>query len=421
MPAAVADYLRQCSRFTRNARLYLVLTSITGVYWGLSGVVANLFLLVRGFQEGFLGTLVVASSAAGVIAAMPAARFVNNRGRQAGLYACLIVGLLGTSAILAGPTAVVVGAVVLIGVSNALVGVVQSPLLTDESQPAERPHLFSVSAALMIGAGVVGAWLGGWLPGRYASLTGLPADSAPALRFALAIGALLFLLALLPVAWMRLGQGRAVPTRGSLLAIPRVSDTAMAWRVSAVALLWGIGAGLIAPFFNVFFNRHLGASPGQIGSLMAWNSLMAAVGALLSPLAVRRFGKVSTMAGAFILSVPLTLTMVSTRAIWPAAAAMWIRGALTFGVNPVFGNHTMELFPPEDRAAVSGLINISWTVGWALSAQLAGLIMESGNYILPYYIAAGFYIILGLAYRLFFGRGSKPAIPSAKAGEPAAA
>lgn len=69
-------------------------------------------------------------------------------------------------------------------------------------------------------------------------------------------------------------------------------------KLSMVSIFWGAGAGLVVPFFNVYFTRRFGASPAVVGAILSWNSAVGAVGALLSALVSQRLGRVGTVCAA---------------------------------------------------------------------------------------------------------------------------
>jgi predicted MFS family arabinose efflux permease len=63
----------------------------------------------------------------------------------------------------------------------------------------------------------------------------------------------------------------------------------------------------------------------------------------------------------------------------------------------------MESLPSALRARASSLINMVWNIGWALSATLAGVVIEHFGYAVPFYITAGLYggaaLTMYLAFR----------------------
>lgn len=103
------------------------------------------------------------------------------------------------------------------------------------------------------------------------------------------------------------------------------------------------------------------------------------------------------------MTAPIALGISAALALWPAAALVWLRGSAAFGLNPVFSNHMMELTPPRLRATVSSLASMTWTMGWAAGAQVAGVIMERGNYMSPYWLSSALYASMAVSYFAFFG------------------
>jgi predicted MFS family arabinose efflux permease len=87
-----------------------------------------------------------------------------------------------------------------------------------------------------------------------------------------------------------------------------------------------------------------------------------------------------------------------------AAVSFWLRATLMQGSTPLIQTFVMEAMPPPLRARATSLINLVWNVGWAVSATLAGTVIERFGYAMPFYATATLYFIAATTFWLAFRR-----------------
>ena len=81
--------------------------------------------------------------------------------------------------------------------------------------------------------------------------------------------------------------------------------------------------------------------------------------------------------------------------------------------TPLMQAFVMEVLPQELRARSSSLNNLLWNLGWAVSALLAGVIIERFGYAIPFYVTATLYLTAALTfYGAFRGRPEPSATPA---------
>jgi MFS family permease len=175
-------------------------------------------------------------------------------------------------------------------------------------------------------------------------------------------------------------------------------------RLVLVNILIGIGAGMIVPFFNVYFHKVLSASEGQIGVIFAVGQVVMVFGLLCIPRLTERFGKVRTIAMSELLSIPFLILIAFTMNIYLAGFAYIMRMTLMNMANPAIQSFNMEIVAEQERATVSSLTSMGWNVFLALSTFASGIMMSQANYLLPYMITCVVYFIAAVAYYVFFLR-----------------
>ncbi len=161
--------------FRPNARLYLLNVVIAGVATGVFRLLFNFFVLSRGYDEALLGNLVTVNNFTALLVALPIGYAADLLGRKRSLILSGAVTALSVVFMVLAPSpAMLYGANVLFGISQALAAVTNSPFLMENSGEQERTYLFSFSSGLQMASQSVGNWLGGVMPGWVAGAVGCP-------------------------------------------------------------------------------------------------------------------------------------------------------------------------------------------------------------------------------------------------------
>jgi MFS family permease len=398
----IAEYVAFVRGFSPTARLYLWSSGLTALAQGVTGVVMNLYLVRMGLGESFLGALASYSSLAAALFALPAGRASDRYGRRLALLASGVVGVAATVAQVVRPVAgVLVPATFIAGATFAVAMVSGGPLLVEASGDRDRTHLFGFHSALTLGLMVVGNSTGGYLPKFFGALYGVRTDAAVALRATLYMGLALYLLALIPLLSMRETPRReATPQTVRVTAAGgrrrgpawlALSDPDLVRKLLLPQALVALGAGLIVPLQNVFMDRYLRASPAQIGVVFGLTSAATGIGSLAAPLLARRLGKIRAVTTCQLASLPFMALMGVTSRFGLYSAASLVRSSLMNLAGPLISSFSLEVVRSGERATVSSLINMFWSLGWAVSAWAGGWVMQNVSYPLPYGLALIFY------------------------------
>ncbi|MBT9157767.1 MAG: Quinolone resistance protein NorB [Firmicutes bacterium] len=395
------EYGARIKAFSRNARLFLLAGLLGALYQQVYGVLGNLFLLEAGLSADFLGLMIAVSSVSNAVFSLPAGMLSDRFGRKRVVISGALLAITGQLILVLWPTpSLALLSALIAGAGGAVLMVSTSPFLAENSTAEERAHLFSVNAATWTVSGVIGSFLGGALPLMWARIMGSAPDSLIAYRLTLFTA--LFLLAVSVVPYYALEERREPKraTHREKLRLVLPSRELMV-RLLVPEIILGFGAGMIIPFLNVYFARQLGASAAQIGGIFSVMSLVTTVALLCAPLLEGRYGTVKAAVYTRILSVPLLLTIALTNTLWIGAVAAWFRSALMNASMPLVSKFNMEVASPGERATLSSLVSMTWTVGWALGARLGGRWMEIYSYNFPYFFTAALYVISAFVFYYF--------------------
>jgi MFS family permease len=404
-------------RFQRNAVLYLQTISMSSLAQGAFGVIQGLYILSLGFNEEVLGTVLSFRMLLTAIASVPAGIISDRVGRKPVLVAAGLLttaGYLGMS-VVSAPSLMVLFSC-LVGVAQACQQTSGAPLLAESSTAEDRAKLFGVNFSLSMAVNMIGSLLGGFLPDQLRSF-----GMVRAYRISLAVFSLITLAGVTPAIRIAEKKQRAQSSEEpgglsawkiaaqELVSLYKTASQKTVMSLLFYNLLIGFGAGLVLPYVNVFISRKLGVDTAVVGVIQSFSQGATALAALLSPVLADRFGRVATVVGTQIASIPFLLLIALPPNIYLVSFALFMRSALMNMSNPVASTFSMEIVGPENRGKVSSLSRIADNLTRALSAVVAGYIMANWSYEIPYFFTAITYFLASVVYYRAFRGWSAPA------------
>lgn len=431
----VINTFQQYRHFQRNARLYLLSNAMSGMTMGIFQVLYNLYLTSLGYRADFVGAVIFVATAGAGLAIIPVGLCVDRwSGKWLLIGSSLLIGLVGVGAILFRQPGPLLVSAFLTGVVTACLLVINAPFLTRNSQPAERPDLFSLNIVLTQITLVAGEILGGALPLWFmhsawlmaplpAWLNWLLASQAQPRSYQLAmlVAGLIAIPSFLPLFLLREEPRQARSPEAQSSPVQRFPwrtwrSSAQAWTrpaflytllfspffiLTLVQTLTGLGAGLFIPYFNLFFVDHLKASSALFGLIDGIANGLLALTTLLAPWLARKIGRVNSIVLTRLSSLPLMLAIGLTGSLSLAAALYPLREGLmdmSAGVLLVF---SMEEVAEQHRGIANSIYQTAYQVAWAITSSLGGLIIVSTGYGLLFVGAAFCYLT---AILLLWGR-----------------
>lgn len=153
----------------------------------------------------------------------------------------------------------------------------------------------------------------------------------------------------------------------------------------AVMFFVMVGFGIIIPVLP-FYAENMGASPAELGLLMAVYSLMQL---LFSPMWGRvsdRIGrKPVMMIGIFGLAISFFMMALSSQ-LWMLFAARIIGGFLSSANMPTVMAYVADITTDEDRGKGMGIIGASVGLGFIFGPAIGGVFSKTGLN-MPFYVA----------------------------------
>lgn len=415
----IKRYLIRMTSFSTNCRMFIFSNSMLS--FGISSieVFLGLYFLELKFREDFIGTYYAVSTGTSAILLLLAGRLSDRIGRTASFYITLAGHCAGYSLLFMYQSRAAIFTCAFInGASAALRACTSAPFLHENARPSELDYVYSASASYMLMGAMFGNVFGGYLPitlTKLAPAVGVAGISAAAsYRYSILISMALILVSALPL--FRITKN-ATPAASSASDVAERNPAASAAAEAGDArplksgrrlyrkfviytFLIGCGAGLIVPFFNIYFAQKFGLDSGRIGVIFMVANILTAVSMLMTPAITVRYGKIRSIVFMELASLPFLLTLGVSGSFSMCVVSYLMRNALMNMNNPVFTNFIMENTDKDQRGRVNSIVTLGDNFSRTVSTYISGRLMTDHGVGLPYFLTAGFY--LGAALFAYF-------------------
>lgn len=372
---------------------------ILGLAMSVADLLFNFYLVSLGYGTDTAGLLSTVYRFAGVVAGIPIGMLIDRAGAQRALRIGAATYALGWVALLMVTNiwALVVAQAV-IGASGLLAMTAVVPLLANVTPSEHRASIFGLNAGAALVIGLVGGTVGGLLPGLLSSLAAVGPQSTTAYRMALISVVVLGLLALIPVL-RKIELLPEEPSRTRPAGAEQTHDRlplGFLVRMTIPALLLGVGAGVFLPFQNLFFRQQFLLPDAAVGTILACGALTMGLGAMFGSPIARRLGL--KRAAAFLrLGAAAPMLLMLSPVLIPAVIGFFIRGACIGASFPLSDAYSMQLISARNRGKLVSTTSMAWSLGWAATSSVAGLIEKQYGFTPLLLIAAVSYILSAIA------------------------
>ncbi len=331
-----------------------------------------------------------------------------------------ILGMLLITKFKSVPVVAISASIVMIGV--CMFDAILSPFLTCFTTEENREKVFSTTLWTNTAGMIVGTWSGGKLIAyRFAQRLGISYDQARELtekiksfdpvqlqayiaahRDALLMYIIVAILCLIPILFIK-----EIPTDYRSSKTKKKKEK-LNWGAFlnkyivlfvVFAFLIRLGASLITPYFSVFLSR-MGIDRATTSSLISYQYFAMVIFIIISPWIVKRIGRVTSLGGLALLSIPFMLIIANGAAfgahmVLAVGLGLFFRSGFMNAALPVQQSLPMEFVTKDARPAYNSVIYI--VQGFA--QVIAGIIGETFIFGLPngygkaYYVTAVIYTI----------------------------
>lgn len=408
-------YWQAIRQFNRSILLYLVyFGAVAFAYFGVQGVVLNLYLLRSGYGPDFIGVLLGSGQIIWAVFAFPAGaigtRFGVKRAMVLGMVILAVSMLFMLAVELLPPPVRPAGLMItwmLSWVGAALGAVNGAPYLMAVTSEQNRSYAFAAQQTVMAAAGFLGSLIAGILPGLIASMMSVSLDSPAPYRFALLLAPAAYIIGF--AAFSRAGHAEA-SVHSQVEKVKSQIPLGFFIFLGVVITFQALSEGTVRTFFNVYLDQELSLLPGMIGLIIGSSQLALILISLVTPLLLSRIGTHKS-----IMLTSLGLSLFNVLLAWlstgfgAAFAFMGFTGMLTM-MATARGMFSQEAVSERWRTTTSAIATIGMATGWATASWLSGAWINTIGFGGLFLSGAGFALvsfILMAAYLRRFNVTSK--------------
>ncbi len=371
----------------RRVKLLILSLSLNSFAFGYFIVYVTAFFPEINISSGIVGTLLGAQGAVLVLAGIPLGILSDRRGRKwflilgnAGLAPTILLFAL-TRDIPLYFVAAVIGGVAEAGALSSW-----NAMVADQTDLNNRDASFSLSFIISTIF--------------YAAGSALP-FAFPALQRLLSLDSYTIHSGTLAV----LGLGNAIPPVLLWVLLKDYKETTSArektngkrnsrvlLKFSGPTSLIGLGAGFIIPLIPTWLFLKFAVPDTFSGPLLSLAGITIGLSAVVSPRLSRRFGPMKAIvmtAGSSTLFM-FSLAFIPNVAL--AGGVYVVRAALMNMSAPLMDSFLMGVITPEERGLASAVNAIVWRLPNSISTIFGGIILQSGRFDLPFYLATVLYV-----------------------------
>jgi len=188
--------------------------------------------------------------------------------------------------------------------------------------------------------------------------------------------------------------------KGSKSSLPPLPKKTLLLLCIPMALL-GLGAGLIVPFFQVYFRWRFDTSIQDIGILFSLTQFLWAGAYLLMPNIAEREGSVNSITVVHTAAIVALVAIPVSPNFHFVALAYMTRMVLMNSTWPVFQSYSLSQVPQEHRSLTLSATDFSFNVMKAITPLWGGYLFAQ-SLELPFFITAVFYAAATVMFYFFF-------------------
>ncbi len=397
--------LRFLGGFDRDLRLMMFSMSFRRISMGFLMVIRAIYFYLLGFNEVEVGLLLSIATLVSAVHHLTFGMLSDRFGRKpflvlGGIFATLrmVVFALFTDfwmlALGQGIGAMGEGA----GAGQPVV----SGYISDKTDILDRPSVFSTLAVSNAIAATGGSLMAG-LPKYFETNMGLDMIAAHQVLFW--IGALGGLVSLLFVILMKETRTERVE-RKAPEATAQERSRGYSWGViakfSLIRSTSGLGWGFIQSMMSLYLFLRFGVGGEVLGPIYAVTRFLSVFSYLLVPIMTDRYGDVQTLVATRIATAVLAAAF-SLTTWYPLAIILLVafRVLMQFTM-PIRQTFATGIVDQEEIATAIGISSFSRMSLRVLAPPIVGYLFRYVSLSLPFMIGAGFLMVNGLLYKVFF-------------------
>lgn len=405
----------------KNVYLLLFFTTGKGMQLTIATLTVNLYAHSLGYHPDFIGLFSAMPAIGAMVGALPVGLLADRWGRKPVLVISAILTplfLMALGLVTSAPWLLLFS--LLQGLVSTAYWVTNLPLLTESTTERQRVGVLALNSFLLLGVGALGNLLGGAIPEFVGHALRVSADSTIPLRWGVITAAIFTLVFGLPL-WFLHEPARTTEAAEKKLepsteqdeqpeeavVLSRMQTVKLFARLLLPDLLFTMGEGAVVALMQLYFVLRFQLQPGTLGIIFTISGLAGGIFSLTAPLFVRRWSKLRIITCVQYLSAPLMLLIGFAPALPLAIAGEYMRSFARTLIEPVYAAFAMEQVSSRQRATLSGLYSVTWSIGFSIGPTIAGWLQTQISLSASFVFGAFCLLICPSILLLFFGKRSR--------------
>lgn len=410
VPKPPLDSLRGFSGFGGQAKAMILATVLEGVGNSFIWFLFTLYLEELRYTPGSIGIVLMIMGLTSTVPLLPAGYLGDRFGRKRMILLGICTNAFGVLlVILASSYWMFCAGSVFWGLGHSFYGPAFLALMSEKVGERRRKYLFSLQAFAGMVSGAAAIFAAGFLPEILSTAMGTSLrEGFRATFWAGLVCVALQLPVIIPMSEER--KVGTIDADGGAVRLPPIP-----WRTLLLLclpmILLGIGAGLIVPFFQLYFVWRFNTPMSVIGLLFSLTHFFWGLAYLVMPYFADKVGSVNAITIVQWVAIVALIGIPISPSFHFVALMYLIRMVVMNSTWPILQSFSLGRVPKEHGSFTLSATNFSFNVPKGLSPGIAGFIFEF-DLELPFFICAGFYmmatIMFFLAFRRFDDRSDNP-------------
>ncbi len=399
----VIEFSQNFRGFESDAKKLIAVWTLQSVgdtaVWFLLSLYLNEAL---GYSEVELGTVIFLMSAFSVLPLLPAGYISDRFGRRRMIFLGIGVSVLGMALLIRANVLpeFYLGASIW-GFGHSLYMPSYMGFLSEKVEEHRRKYLFSFQMFSGMIASASATFVFGFMPASLSRFLDITLQGGYRVTFL--IGTWFLLAQLSPLI---LTKREVKKEEKSSLFPTRRKEFAPLPKITLVKLcipmaLLGLGAGLVVPFFQVYFQWRFNTSVEDIGILFSFTQFLWAAAYLLMPNLAERKGSVGAITAVHTAAIIALVAIPISPNFFFVAIAYITRMVLMNSTWPIFQSYSLSQVPKEHRSLTISSTNFSFNGTRAITPIIAGYLFEWSLEV-PFFLTAILYAIATITFYSFF-------------------
>lgn len=378
MKSLFKDYLTTIKESNRNVKITILLALFVAIVQNAYLTVFNLYLAAGGYSTSSIGKILFYSNIGASIFALPIGIIGDRFGHKklislSAFFISLNILLQATTT-----NSIFLSCLsFLYGISGLVIHVSIYPYLSVNTSTKDRVNVFSLIFIITN----IGAIIGSFLSGKLGDV--FHQSEFISLRLSLIALSSIGIIA----STMSFKMKERNEIQETFVPLENLKETLIVSIKFAVhSGLIGLGAGMVLPFFNLYFRQIFHLSVDYIGSLFSVSALFFLIFGFLGPRLSRKYGAFKGTLIYESLSIPFLVALASGPPLYLAIISFWMRGGLMNAGLPLLSSVQMEMIPEDKRGTFSAFLmfvdNLFRSIGTLLGGIIIARIGFNKNFLL---------------------------------------